>query len=106
MRRSYSDLGIPRSIESQVQLYANAGSMAVPCTAVQKSLKNMTDPHVSIDLEAENFYEIYSTEVAEKTLVFLLFILTAAAGQNSSDLYSKFSCMSPVRIALYFRNFA
>jgi len=33
-------------------------------------------------------YEIYSTEVAEKTLVFLLFILTAAAGQNSSYLYS------------------
>ena len=42
----------------------------------------------SIDSGAENLYEIYSTEVAEKTLVFLLFILTAAAGQNSSDLYS------------------
>ena len=49
----------------------------------------MTFLHASIHLEAENFYEIYTTEVAEKTLVFLLFILTAAAGQNSSDLYSK-----------------
>ena len=63
--------------------------MAVPCTAVQKSLKNMTDPHVSIDLEAETFYEIYSTEVAEKKNGFVLFILTAAAGQNSPDPYSK-----------------
>ena len=49
----------------------------------------MMCPHRSIHSEAENFYEIYSTEVAEKTLVFLLFILTAAAGQNSPDPYSK-----------------
>eukprot|EP01048_Picozoa_sp_COSAG05_P028125 COSAG05_NODE_8566_length_692_cov_1.701518_1_plen_69_part_00 len=51
--------------------------------------KDMTCSHVPIDFGAENFYEIYSTEVAKKKNGFVLFILTAAAGQNSLDPYSK-----------------
>ena len=71
----------------------------------------MTHPRTHRKSEEAILYEIYTIENSEeKTLVFLLFSFTAAAGQNSSDLYSKLfmhvAGTPAVRIALYFRNFA
>ena len=66
----------------------------------------MTDPHVPIDSEAENFYEIYSTEVAEKKKDLYFSFLQQLLVRIQQIRTVKFSCMSPLRIALYFRNFA
>jgi len=66
----------------------------------------MTFLHASIDLEAENFYEIYSTEVAEKKMDLYFSFLQQLLVRIHRIRTVKFSCMSPVRIALYFRNFA
>ena len=66
----------------------------------------MTDPHVPIDSEAENFYEIYSTEVAEKKKKLYFSFLQQLLVRIQQIRTVKFSCMSPLRIALYFRNFA
>ena len=69
-------------------------------------LKNMTFPRASIHLWAEIFYEIYSTEVAEKKLVLYFSFLQQLLVRIPQICTVHFSCMSPVRIALYFRNFA
>ena len=66
----------------------------------------MTFLHASIDLEAENFYEIYSTEVAEKKMDLYFSFLQQLLVRIHEICTVNFSCMSPVRIALYFRNFA
>ena len=69
-------------------------------------LKNMMCPRTSIDSEAENFYEIYSTEVAEKKMDLYFSFLQQLLVRIHQIRTVKFSCMSPLRIALYFRNFA
>ena len=66
----------------------------------------MTDPRTSIHSEAENSHEIYSTEVAEKKLVLYFSFLQQVLVRIPQIRTVKFSCMSPLRIALYFRNFA
>ena len=66
----------------------------------------MTCTHASIDSEAENFYEIYSTEVAEKKMDLYFSFLQQLLVRIQQIRTVKFSCMSPLRIALYFRNFA
>ena len=50
----------------------------------------MIFPYTPIHLWGEYFYEIYSTEVAEKKLVlYFSFVQQLLVSQNSSDLYSK-----------------
>ena len=61
----------------------------------------MTCPHVSIDSEAENFYEIYSTEVAEKKMDLYFSFLQQLLVRIPQICTVHFACISPVRIALY-----
>ena len=66
----------------------------------------MIFPYTSIHLWGEYFYEIYSTEVAEKKLVLYFSFVQQLLVRIPLICTVNFSCMSPVRIALYFRNFA
>ena len=70
------------------------------------SIKDMMCSQASIDSGAENLYEIYSTEVAEKKMDLYFSFLQQLLVRIHQIRTVKFSCMSPLRIALYFRNFA
>ena len=66
----------------------------------------MIFPYTPIHLWGEYFYEIYSTEVAEKKLVLYFSFVQQLLVRIPLICTVNFSCMSPVRIALHFRNFA